>query len=87
MNAVEAGLIIDAISDKSILIVGDNCPNCKMVKEWMATNNKECVTVPAAQNMDLCRLYNIQSVPALVNADRGIVCRDVQSIIDYLKGE
>lgn len=87
MNAVDAGLILDSISDKPILIVGENCPNCKMVKEWIAANNKECLIVPAAQNMDLCRFYKIQSVPALVNADKTIVCRDVQSIIDYLKGE
>lgn len=87
MNAVDEGLTMDTISDKPILIVGENCPNCKMVEEWMADNNKECLIVPASQNMDMCRLYNIQSVPALVNADRGIVCRDVQSIIDYLKGE
>jgi len=53
-----------------ILIVGRNCQKCKMLKmrlEAAGINvDEEIIPVYAEDNMDMCREWKIQSIPALI---------------------
>lgn len=48
------------------VLTGKNCPNCKMLKDYL---NQRGMVIPeklAEENMDLCREYMIKTIPALV---------------------
>ena len=55
------------------IMVGQTCPNCKMLKQMLG-ENAMCVEFRLAeQNMDICRQLNIRTIPALVKDDNTVV--------------
>lgn len=72
--------------DKMILIVGRNCQKCKMLKMRLEAAGidieKEIIPVYAEDNMDMCREWKIQSIPALIW--KGKVDFDDNSIYNIL---
>ena len=55
------------------IIVGQNCQNCKMLKQMLGENAMRVEFKLAEQNMDICRQLNIRSIPALVKDDNTVV--------------
>ena len=54
-------------------MVGQNCQNCKMLKQMLG-ENAMCVEFRLAEdNMDICRQLNIRTIPALVKDDNTVV--------------
>ena len=55
------------------IIVGQTCPNCKMLKQMLGENAMRVEFKLAEQNMDVCRQLNIRTIPALVKDDNTVV--------------
>lgn len=55
------------------IMVGQNCPNCKMLKQMLGENAMRVEFRLAEENMDICRLLNIRTIPALVKYDNTVV--------------
>lgn len=55
------------------IIVGQTCPNCKMLKQMLGENAMRVEFKLAEQNMDICRQLNIRAIPALVKDDNTVV--------------
>ena len=54
-----------------IIAKKEGCPNCKLLKDWMAKNNVKVEIRYAEDCMDFCRKYMIRAVPALINEKPG----------------
>ena len=54
-------------------MIGQNCPNCKMLKQMLGENSMRVEFRLAEQNMDACRQLNIRTIPALVKDDNTVV--------------
>ena len=54
-------------------MTGQNCPNCKMLKQMLGENALRVEFKLAEQNMDACRQLNIRTIPALVKDDKTVV--------------
>lgn len=55
------------------LITTKNCPNCKLIKEYMVQRNFAYEALEAEKNMKLCRNLGIMIVPTmLVHHEDGI---------------
>ena len=54
-------------------MAGQNCPNCKMLKQMLGENAMRVEFRLAEQNMDTCRQLNIRTIPALVKDDESVV--------------
>lgn len=55
------------------IMVGQTCPNCKMLKQMLGENAMRVEFRLAEQNMDICRELNIRAIPALVKDDNTVV--------------
>ena len=55
------------------IITGQNCQQCKMLKQMLGENAMRVEFKPAEQNMDLCRELGIRTIPALVKDDNKVV--------------
>lgn len=55
------------------IITGQNCPNCKMLKQMLGENAMRVEFRLAEDNMDICRQLNIRTIPALVKDDNTVV--------------
>lgn len=55
------------------IIVGQNCQNCKMLKQMLGENAMRVEFRLAEQNMDICRRLGIKTIPALVKDDETVV--------------
>ena len=55
------------------IMVGQDCPNCKMLKQMLGENVFRVEFRLAEQNMDVCRQLNIRTIPALVKDDKTVV--------------
>lgn len=58
---------------KMFIITGQNCQQCKMLKQMLGENAMRVEFKPAEQNMDLCRELGIRTIPALVKDDNTVV--------------
>lgn len=54
-------------------MAGQNCPNCKMLKQMLGENAMRVEFRLAEQHMDICRQLNIRTIPALVKNDDTVV--------------
>lgn len=55
------------------VMAGQNCPNCKMLKQMLGENAMRVEFRLAEQHMDICRQLNIRTIPALVKNDDTVV--------------
>lgn len=55
------------------IITGQNCQNCKMLKQMLGENALRVEFKSAEENMDLCRELGIKAIPALVKDDNTVV--------------
>lgn len=55
------------------IIIGERCPNCKMLKQMLGENAMRVEFKLAEQHMDICRQLNIRTIPALVKDDNTVV--------------
>lgn len=55
------------------IMVGQNCPNCKMLKQMLGENALRVEFRLAEENMSVCRELGIKAVPALVKDDKTVV--------------
>ena len=55
------------------VMVGQNCQNCKMLKQMLGENAMRVEFRLAEQHMDICRRLNIRTIPALVKDDNTVV--------------
>lgn len=55
------------------IIVGQNCQNCKMLKQMLGENAMRVEFKLAEENMDACRKLGVRSIPALVKDDNTVV--------------
>lgn len=55
------------------IMVGQNCPNCKMLKQMLGENAMRVEFRLAEEHMDICRQLNIRTIPALVKDDNTVV--------------
>lgn len=55
------------------IMVGQTCPNCKILKQMLGENAMRVEFRLAEQNMDVCRQLNIRTIPALVKDDNTVV--------------
>ena len=54
-------------------MTGQNCQQCKMLKQMLGENALRVEFKLAEQNMDACRQLNIRAIPALVKDDNTVV--------------
>lgn len=54
-------------------MVGQTCPNCKMLKQMLGENAMRVEFRLAEQNMSVCRELGIRTIPALVKDDKTVV--------------
>ena len=54
-------------------MAGQNCQNCKMLKQMLGENAMRVEFRLAENNMDVCRQLNIRTIPALVKDDNTVV--------------
>lgn len=52
------------------IIVGQTCPNCKMLKKMLGENALRVQFIDASINIDLCRELGIKTIPALVKRNK-----------------
>lgn len=55
------------------IMVGQTCPNCKMLKQMLGENAMRVEFRLAEEHMDTCRQLNIRTIPALVKDDESVV--------------
>ena len=55
------------------IMVGQTCPNCKMLKQMLGENAMRVEFRLAEQNMSVCRELGIRTIPALVKDDDTVV--------------
>ena len=55
------------------IMAGQNCQNCKMLKQMLGENAMRVEFRLAENNMDVCRQLNIRTIPALVKDDNTVV--------------
>lgn len=55
------------------IMVGQTCPNCKMLKQMLGENAMRVEFKLAEENMDTCRKLGVRSIPALVKDDNTVV--------------
>ena len=55
------------------IMVGQTCPNCKMLKHMLGENAMRVEFRLAEQNMSVCRELGIRTIPALVKDDNTVV--------------
>lgn len=55
------------------IMVGQTCPNCKILKQMLGENSMRVEFRLAEENMDICRQLNIRTIPALVKDDESVV--------------
>ena len=55
------------------IMVGQTCPNCKMLKQMLGENAMRVEFRLAEQNMSVCRELGIRTIPALVKDDNTVV--------------
>lgn len=52
------------------IITGQNCQNCKMLKQMLGENALRVQFIDASTNIDLCRELGIKTIPALVKRNK-----------------
>lgn len=55
------------------IITGQNCQQCKMLKQMLGENALRVEFRLAEQHMDVCRELGIRTIPALVKDDKTVV--------------
>lgn len=55
------------------IMVGENCPNCKMLKQMLGENAMRVEFRLAEEHMDVCRELGIRTIPALVKDDNTVM--------------
>lgn len=55
------------------IMIGQTCPNCKMLKQMLGDKALTTEFKLASQNMDTCRQLGIKTIPALVKDDETVV--------------
>ena len=73
---------------KPILVTTEYCPNCKIVKQYIAESNFDCDIVLASENINLVKELSITQAPTLVVFnDDGIVSmyNNASSIRKYIE--
>lgn len=55
------------------IITGQNCQNCKTLKQMLGENALRVEFRLAEQHMDVCRELGIRTIPALVKDDNTVV--------------
>lgn len=55
------------------IMIGQTCPNCKMLKQMLGENVLHVEFRLAEQHMDICRELGIRTIPALVKDDNTVV--------------
>lgn len=55
------------------IMVGQNCPNCKILKQMLGENAMRVEFRLAEQHMDVCRELGVRTIPALVKDDNTVV--------------
>lgn len=72
-----------------ILIHKQSCPYCGKVRDYMAENNIEYVSVPSESDSPsrkiLEKMGGKQQVPFLLDFDKGEMMYESNDIIEYLK--
>jgi glutaredoxin-related protein len=54
-------------------MVGQTCPNCKILKQMLGANAMRVEFRLAEENMSVCRELGIRAIPALVKDDNTVV--------------
>ena len=54
-------------------MIGQTCPNCKMLKQMLGENTLRVEFRLAEENMSVCRELGIRTIPALVKDDNTVV--------------
>ena len=65
-------------------MVGQTCPNCKMLKQMLGENAMRVEFRLAEQNMSVCRELGIRTIPALVKDDKTVVF-DLDEIVSEVE--
>lgn len=65
-------------------MAGQNCPNCKMLKQMLGENALRVEFRLAEEHMDICRELGIKAIPALVKDDNTVVF-DLGDIVSELE--
>ncbi len=70
-----------------LLFTTKTCPNCKIIKEYLAENNVPYEQVIAEENKDIARGYGIMQAPTAVILDGDNVTKyvGVQNIKNYVQ--
>lgn len=55
------------------IMAGQNCQQCKTLKQMLGENVIRVEFRLAEENMDVCRQLNIRTIPALVKDDNMVV--------------
>lgn len=55
------------------IMAGQNCQQCKMLKQMLGENVLRVEFRLAEENMDVCRQLNVRTIPALVKDDNTVV--------------
>lgn len=55
------------------IMIGQTCPNCKMLKQMLGENAMRVEFRLVEQHMDVCRELGIRTIPALVKDDNTVV--------------
>ena len=66
------------------IMVGQTCPNCKMLKQMLGENAMRVEFRLAEQNMSVCRELGIRTIPALVKDDKTVVF-DLDEIVSEVE--
>lgn len=54
------------------IMVGQTCPNCKMLKQMLGENAMRVEFRLAEENMSVCRELGVRTIPALVKDDNTV---------------
>ncbi len=64
-----AGTPVVSGGARTLLFVGETCPNCRLAVQMLDKAGVSYETVMSSENMELCRRYGVMSTPTLVITD------------------
>ena len=64
-----AGTPVVSGGARTLLFVGETCPNCRLAVQMLDKAGVSYETVMSSENMELCRQYGVMSTPTLVITD------------------
>ncbi len=71
-------------SDKLLLFTTKTCPNCAMIRKFLAENKVEYTLMDAEENHGLVQKYGIMQAPTLVNVTDGSTYVNASNIIRFV---